>query len=82
MYASIRKELRRLPGVLPPLIIMKSDPAALQLEETRMRFIAMCAKAAIPCFLLMAAVYMAATDTPSVTVRGYVLDSACALRKT
>jgi hypothetical protein len=45
-----------------------------------MRFTAICAKAAIPCFL-MAAVYMAAADSPSVTVKGYVLDSACAFTK-
>jgi hypothetical protein len=46
-----------------------------------MKFIAVCAKAAVPCFLLIAAVYMAAADSPSVTVRGYVLDSACAFTK-
>jgi hypothetical protein len=46
-----------------------------------MKFIAISAKAAIPCFLLMAAVYMAAADSPSVTVKGYVLDSACAFTK-
>jgi len=46
-----------------------------------MKFIAICAKAAILCFLLMAAVYMAAADSPSVTVKGYVLDSACAFTK-
>lgn len=46
-----------------------------------MKFIAICAKATIPCFLLMAAVYMAAADSPSVTVKGYVLDSACAFTK-
>jgi hypothetical protein len=46
-----------------------------------MKFLAICAKAAISCFLLMAAVYMAAADSPSVTVKGYVLDSACAFTK-
>jgi hypothetical protein len=46
-----------------------------------MKFIAICAKAAIPCFLLMAAGYMAAADSPSVSVKGYVLDSACAFTK-
>jgi hypothetical protein len=46
-----------------------------------MKFMAICAKAAIPCFLLMAAVYMAEADSPSVTVKGYVLDSACAFTK-
>ena len=46
-----------------------------------MKFITLWAKASIPCFLLMAAVYMAAADSPSVTVKGYVLDSACAFTK-
>jgi hypothetical protein len=46
-----------------------------------MKFITLSAKAAVPCFLLMAAVYMAAADSPSVTVKGYVLDSACAFTK-
>ncbi len=46
-----------------------------------MKFIAICAKATIPCFLLVAAVCMAAADSPSVTVKGYVLDSACAFTK-
>jgi hypothetical protein len=46
-----------------------------------MKFTAICAKAAIPCFLLTATVYMAAADSPSVTVKGYVLDSACAFTK-
>lgn len=46
-----------------------------------MKFNAIRAKASIPCFLLMAAVYMAAADSPSVTVKGYVLDSACAFTK-
>ncbi len=46
-----------------------------------MKFIAICAKATIPCFLLVAAVCMPAADSPSVTVKGYVLDSACAFTK-
>jgi hypothetical protein len=46
-----------------------------------MKLVAVCAKAAIPCFLLIAAVCMAAADAPSVTVKGYVLDSACAFTK-
>ena len=46
-----------------------------------MKFIAFCAKAAIPGLLLTAAVFMAAADSPSVTVKGYVLDSACAFTK-
>ena len=46
-----------------------------------MRLVAICGKGAIPCFLLIAAVYMAAADAPSVTVKGYVLDSACAFTK-
>jgi hypothetical protein len=46
-----------------------------------MRLVRICAKAAIPCFLLIAAVYMAAADAPSITVKGYVLDSACAFTK-
>jgi hypothetical protein len=46
-----------------------------------MKFNAICAKASIPCVLLMAAVYMAAADSPAVTVKGYVLDSACAFTK-
>ncbi len=46
-----------------------------------MKFATTFVKAAIPCFLLMAAVYMAAADAPSITVKGYVLDSACAFTK-
>ena len=46
-----------------------------------MKFIAICAKAAIAGLLLTGAVYMAAADSPSVTVKGYVLDSACAFTK-
>jgi hypothetical protein len=46
-----------------------------------MKFVGICAKAAIPCLLLVAAAYMAAADAPTVTVKGYVLDSACAFTK-
>lgn len=46
-----------------------------------MKFVTTFFKAAIPCFLLTAAVYMAAADAASVTVKGYVLDSACAFTK-
>jgi hypothetical protein len=46
-----------------------------------MKFIAICAKAAVPCFLLVAAVYIAAADSPAVAIKGYVLDSACAFTK-
>jgi hypothetical protein len=60
---------------------MESDVESSQSEATRMKFIAICAKATIPCLLLMAAVYMTAADAPSVTVKGYVLDSACAFTK-
>jgi hypothetical protein len=60
---------------------MESDVESSQSEATRMKFIAICAKATIPCFLLVAAVCMAAADSPSVTVKGYVLDSACAFTK-
>jgi hypothetical protein len=35
-----------------------------------MKFIAVCTKATIPCFLLMVAVYLAAADSPSVTLKG------------
>ena len=46
-----------------------------------MRLTAILAKAAIPCVLLVAATYISAADLPSVTVKGYVLDSACAFTK-
>lgn len=46
-----------------------------------MRLTAILAKAAIPCVLLVAAAYISAADLPSVTVKGYVLDSACAFTK-
>jgi hypothetical protein len=46
-----------------------------------MKFVAICAKAAVPGVLLVAAVYLAAADAPTATVKGYVLDSACAFRK-
>lgn len=40
-----------------------------------------CAKAAITPVLLVLAIYAAAADAPTVTVKGYVLDSACAFTK-
>lgn len=46
-----------------------------------MKFVRICTKVFIPCVLLLAAVYMAAADAPTVTVKGYVLDSACAFTK-
>jgi type 1 fimbria pilin len=46
-----------------------------------MKFAGTAGKAAIVLVLLVAAVYMAAADTPTVTVKGYVLDSACAFTK-
>jgi hypothetical protein len=46
-----------------------------------MKLTAILAKAVIPCVLLVAAAYISAADTPSVTVKGYVLDSACAFTK-
>jgi hypothetical protein len=46
-----------------------------------MKFVAICAKAAVPCVLLVAAAYLAAADAPAATVKGYVLDSACAFTK-
>jgi hypothetical protein len=39
------------------------------------------AKAAALLILLISAIYLGATDAPSVTVKGYVLDSACAFTK-
>jgi hypothetical protein len=36
---------------------------------------------AVVLILLATGVYVCAADTPSVTVKGYVLDSACAFRK-
>ncbi len=46
-----------------------------------MRFTRILAKACIVVALLVAAVYMSAADAPSVTVKGYVIDSACAFTK-
>jgi len=45
-----------------------------------MRFTTAASKAVL-LILLVAAVYMSAADTPTVTVKGYVLDSACAFTK-
>jgi hypothetical protein len=39
------------------------------------------AKAAALLILLISAIYLGAADAPSVTVKGYVLDSACAFTK-
>lgn len=38
-------------------------------------------KSAVPCVLLVAAYLAVAADAPSITVKGYVLDSACAFTK-
>jgi hypothetical protein len=46
-----------------------------------MKFTGIVAKTSIVIALLIAAVYMSAADAPSVTVKGYVLDSACAFTK-
>ena len=46
-----------------------------------MKLKAILAKAAFPCVLLVAAATISAADSPSVTVKGYVLDSACAFTK-
>jgi hypothetical protein len=45
-----------------------------------MRFTAVASKA-VPLALLAAAICVSADDTPSVTVKGFVLDSACAFTK-
>lgn len=45
-----------------------------------MRFTAVASKAAL-LVLLAAAICMSAADTPTVTVKGFVLDSACAFTK-
>src|SRR5271165_4714116 len=45
-----------------------------------MKFTAVASKAVL-IVLLAAAVCVSAADTPTVTVKGYVLDSACAFRK-
>jgi hypothetical protein len=49
-------------------------------EKTSMNFTKAIAKA-ILLMLLAAAMYVSAADTPTVTVKGYVLDSACAFTK-
>jgi hypothetical protein len=49
-------------------------------EERKMNTIRMGAKVML-CVLLIAAVCVNAADTPTVTVKGYVLDSACAFTK-
>jgi hypothetical protein len=46
-----------------------------------MKSTAICAKVAISAVLLTTAIYIAAADAPTVTVKGYVLDSACAFTK-
>ena len=46
-----------------------------------MKLTAILARATITCLLLVAAAYISTADTPSVTVKGYVLDSACAFTK-
>src|SRR5262249_35870050 len=45
-----------------------------------MKFASLASKA-IPVVLLVAAVCVKAADTPTITVKGYVLDSACAFTK-
>jgi len=45
-----------------------------------MKFASLASKA-IPVVLLVAAVCVKAADTPTITVKGYVLDSACAFAK-
>jgi hypothetical protein len=52
----------------------------IEKEETRMKFTAACSKALLV-VLLAAAVWLSAADIPTVTVKGYVLDSACAFTK-
>jgi hypothetical protein len=46
-----------------------------------MKLTGILAKVSIGLGLLVAAVYMSAADAPTVTVKGYVLDSACAFTK-
>lgn len=46
-----------------------------------MRLTKSLAKAAVTFFLLIAAGYMAVAAAPSATVKGYVIDSACAFTK-
>jgi hypothetical protein len=45
-----------------------------------MKFTTAASKAAL-CVLLASAICLSAADTPTVTVKGYVLDSACAFTK-
>lgn len=46
-----------------------------------MKFAGIATKAVILLVLLVSAVYLSAADTPTVTVKGYVLDSASAFTK-
>ena len=46
-----------------------------------MKFVGATGKPVILLVILAAAVYLAAADTTTVTVKGYVLDSACAFTK-
>src|SRR5713101_2037587 len=50
-------------------------------EERKMNFIIRMGAKVMLCILLIAAVCVNAADTPAVTVKGYVLDSACAFTK-
>jgi hypothetical protein len=51
-------------------------------EETKkMKFAGIAGQAAILLVLLVSGIYLSAADTPNVTVKGYVLDSACAFTK-
>jgi hypothetical protein len=50
-------------------------------RRKEMKFIRIFAKACIALALLIAAVYVSAADAPSITVKGYVIDSACAFTK-
>jgi type 1 fimbria pilin len=50
-------------------------------EERKMNFIIRMGAKVMLCILLIAAVCVNAADTPTVTVKGYVLDSACAFTK-
>lgn len=46
-----------------------------------MKFAVIATEAGILLVLLVSAVYLSVADTPTVTVKGYVLDSACAFTK-
>lgn len=51
-------------------------------EETKkMKFAGIATKAVILLVLLVSAVYLSVADTPTVTVKGYVLNSACTFTK-